>query len=991
MADAEVCHWLRTSGLSRFVPRFEAAAVTKENFLELFPTDFDAFGVNSPSDRKRLNDLIADRRRAAGMPKRYIPPRASTSASLNRDREMMRIRENFKDMKVSAPPEQPKRKERARVSVCVRKRPLSGKEQGKGDKDIIRAEGDKRLTLYELKEKVDMTKYLETHDFNFDSVFAEDADNEDVYQGTAQPLVEALFTGGRSTCFAYGQTGAGKTFTMAGDGYEMPGLYTLAVHDLFARINERKEESQLAREQQAYYDDEYLEACGGVKSPRDDDEELEVWISFYEIYGTRLHDLLNNRAKLEAREDTNNDVKIVGLTERRCDAQEDVMRCIDEANASRSTGVTGANDDSSRSHAVFQIELREVMREKQSDSGAFREALLAGHGNVQQIRMSENAAVERGRLCFIDLAGSERGSDTRDNNKQTRTEGAEINKSLLALKECIRAMGQRKDHTPFRGSKLTQVLKASFVGKNCRTVMIANVSPASSNCEHTLNTLRYSDRVKEIRRSGGCGSASSSFSSRRSLSQSGRSLRVRRATLAAGAITAAAPSTETSPPPSVADFQPNPPGGRRATEKTVRGPPGTRAARTAQNRKSAGIGGSKVGSANSSPESGPLQNPKSSRSRLRRPSVAVLPPRAAAASALASLRRANAASDVPGGSRNASPPGGSSSGSGGEGGPRIRPVRRLQTPALAVPTETGPAPPEKISPAVRRSLRSIAQRTRRRPPVALTAPVAAPVPAPEPAPSRTSVLPEAPAFPEAPSLPGSPPILPETEPVESLPVVEKERPVSTGMLSAGEPDFFAGTETFGTDMLFQDAGPTGLTPDPSPRRPKSEPKDEPEPEPEPEREPEPEPVRYRTRSAARRLLEQRESSSVSTSAESGRDVMDVDSAPPVEKFSAIADKAETLVAETSRRMSKRMSNRSENGGSRISPALRDVVRHHHMQIEELMRLCEQDVQLVRTAETGEIDQSEYAMKLELNLSQKLDMVVSLKAKLCWLAPAPDLD
>lgn len=102
-------------------------------------------------------------------------------------------------------------------------------------------------------------------------------------------------------------------------------------------------------------------------------------------------------------------------------------------------------------------------------------------------------------MSFIDLAGSERGADTLDQNRQTRMDGAEINKSLLALKECIRALDLEKKHTPFRGSKLTQVLKDSFTG-NSKTTMIANISPAASCCEHTLNTLRYADRVKELKK-----------------------------------------------------------------------------------------------------------------------------------------------------------------------------------------------------------------------------------------------------------------------------------------------------------------------------------------------------------------------------------------------------------------------------------------------------------------------------------------------------------
>lgn len=138
----------------------------------------------------------------------------------------------------------------------------------------------------------------------------------------------------------------------------------------------------------------------------------------------------------------------------------------------RTTGTTGANMDSSRSHALLQISFKEP------DSKVFS------------------------KISFIDLAGSERGADTVDQNKQTRMDGAEINKSLLALKECIRALDQDKKHTPFRGSKLTLVLKDSFTGGNCRTLMIANVSPTQSCCEHTLNTLRYADRVKELKKPG---------------------------------------------------------------------------------------------------------------------------------------------------------------------------------------------------------------------------------------------------------------------------------------------------------------------------------------------------------------------------------------------------------------------------------------------------------------------------------------------------------
>lgn len=227
----------------------------------------------------------------------------------------------------------------------------------------------------------------------------------------------------------------------------VPGLYLLAAFDIIDLLNNQPE-----------YQDFVLQA------------------SFYEIYCGKLYDLLNNREMLHCREDHKQKVNIVGLTECTVDNVEGVMQVIGSGLTVRMSGVTGANADSSRSHAILQLSLK-----NRHDSKLI------------------------GKMSFIDLAGSERGADTVDNNKQTRGEGAEINKSLLALKECIRALDLDKKHTPFRGSKLTQVLKDSFTG-NSKTTMIANVSPASSCCEHTLNTLRYADRVKELKKEIGANS-----------------------------------------------------------------------------------------------------------------------------------------------------------------------------------------------------------------------------------------------------------------------------------------------------------------------------------------------------------------------------------------------------------------------------------------------------------------------------------------------------
>jgi kinesin family protein 2/24 len=325
-------------------------------------------------------------------------------------------------------------RQKSKICVAVRKRPLNTQEKQKTEQDILEVENDCQLTIHEPKTKVDLTKYVEKHPFVFDEVFDDYATNEDVYKRTAQPLVEHVFNRGKATCFAYGQTGSGKTFTMMGKNGQH-GLYLLAAIDIFARLATNQ----------------------------------KVWISFYEIYGGKLFDLLNDRKKLTAREDSKSMVNIVGLSEMEVVSVEALMTVIEFGNSIRATGSTGANSDSSRSHAILQIGIKQDDNKKPF-----------------------------GKFSFIDLAGSERGADTAHNNKQTRMEGADINKSLLALKECIRSLDQNHRHIPFRGSKLTEVLKDSFLG-NSKTVMVANVAPSGSSCEHTLNTLRYADRVKEMK------------------------------------------------------------------------------------------------------------------------------------------------------------------------------------------------------------------------------------------------------------------------------------------------------------------------------------------------------------------------------------------------------------------------------------------------------------------------------------------------------------
>ncbi|PKU44594.1 hypothetical protein llap_5110 [Limosa lapponica baueri] len=343
--------------------------------------------------------------------------------------------------------------EEHRICVCVRKRPLNKQELLKKECDVITVPSKCVLLVHEPKHKVDLTKYLETQAFRFDFSFDESSSNEMVYRFTARPLVETIFEGGKATCFAYGQTGSGKTHTMGGDfsgrvQNASKGIYAFASQDVFLLLNQ----------------------------PRYKSQNLEVYVTFFEIYNGKVFDLLNKKAKLRVLEDGKQQVQVVGLQEKQVHCAEDVFKMIEMGSASRTSGQTFANASSSRSHACFQIILR-------------RRGKLIG------------------KFSLVDLAGNERGADTCSADRQTRMEGAEINKSLLALKECIRALGQNKSHTPFRESKLTQVLRDSFIGTNSRTCMIAMISPGMSSCEYTLNTLRYADRVKELSPHNGGGEA----------------------------------------------------------------------------------------------------------------------------------------------------------------------------------------------------------------------------------------------------------------------------------------------------------------------------------------------------------------------------------------------------------------------------------------------------------------------------------------------------
>jgi len=332
----------------------------------------------------------------------------------------------------------------SKIFVVVRKRPLSKKEQANGEIDNITCLNPK-ITVHECKIKVDgITKYLEDHHFYFDNTFAENESTQEIYDYTVGPMIEMVLNKGIVTCFAYGQTGSGKTYTMK-------GIENLAINHLF-------------------------EECQNMYG---ENNNLSFYISFFEIYGGRLYDLLNNKNKLQVLDDQNGKTQIYGLQEIYAGSPDEMRMIIDKGNSIRTTHNTVTNATSSRSHAICNIVIKE--KNKKNKYNFF------------------------GKLSLVDLAGSERAQETQSNNRVRRAEGAEINKSLLALKECIRALQARKNsgnseiHVPFRASKLTHVLRDSFVSKNDKSkiIMISCINPSYISSNHTINTLRYSDRLKE--------------------------------------------------------------------------------------------------------------------------------------------------------------------------------------------------------------------------------------------------------------------------------------------------------------------------------------------------------------------------------------------------------------------------------------------------------------------------------------------------------------
>ncbi|XP_044078155.1 kinesin family member 4 isoform X2 [Siniperca chuatsi] len=290
--------------------------------------------------------------------------------------------------------------------------------------------------------------------FTYDYVFDPTAEQEEVFNTAVSSLLCGLFKGYHATVLAYGQTGSGKTFSMG-------GTYTSAQENdpsvgviprVIRRIFEEKEKRT--------------------------DCDFCLTVSYLEIYNEDILDLLcasKDRPAISIREDPKDGIKIVGLTERQVFSAHEMVGCLELGNSARTVGSTAMNAASSRSHAIFTITL-------------------------EQRRGTDKVDSIVSKLHLVDLAGSERQKKTKAEGDRLK-EGISINRGLLSLGNVISALGdesKKNAFVPYRDSKLTRLLQDSL-GGNSHTLMIACVSPADSNMEETINTLRYADRARKIK------------------------------------------------------------------------------------------------------------------------------------------------------------------------------------------------------------------------------------------------------------------------------------------------------------------------------------------------------------------------------------------------------------------------------------------------------------------------------------------------------------
>ncbi|KAL4449059.1 hypothetical protein ABPG74_021051 [Tetrahymena malaccensis] len=342
------------------------------------------------------------------------------------------------------------------ILVAIRCRPLNQREIERSEYEVVRILDERVVVLidpyYEQNQNDVLRKNRNKEmQFAFDYAFDETISQNEIYEKTSNFLLDGVIEGFNATVFAYGATGAGKTYTMVGSP-DNPGIMSRTMNQLYYLIQQNSNQNHFV-----------------------------VRVSYLEIYNENIKDLLSIEDKnLDLREDPSQGVVVAGITEIECSSTQEIMALLKVGNRNRTKEATEANEASSRSHAVLQVQVE-----------------------IKQVEQGPQEEVKYAKLSMVDLAGSERAANT-SNRGIRMIEGAKINQSLLCLGNCIQALSQIQEKknsnlfVPYRGSKLTRLLKDSL-GGNCRTVMIANVSPSVLTFEDTYNTLNYANRAKNIK------------------------------------------------------------------------------------------------------------------------------------------------------------------------------------------------------------------------------------------------------------------------------------------------------------------------------------------------------------------------------------------------------------------------------------------------------------------------------------------------------------
>ncbi|XP_053412060.1 kinesin-like protein KIF21A isoform X3 [Nycticebus coucang] len=324
--------------------------------------------------------------------------------------------------------------------------------------------------------------------FTFDYVFDIDSQQEQIYIQCIEKLIEGCFEGYNATVFAYGQTGAGKTYTM-GTGFDVniieeeQGIISRAVKHLFKSIEEKK----------------HTAIKNGLPPP-----DFKVNAQFLELYNEEVLDLFdttrdidakNKKSNIRIHEDSTGGIYTVGVTTRTVNTESEMMQCLKLGALSRTTASTQMNVQSSRSHAIFTIHVCQTRVCPQIDAENATDNKIISESS----QMNEFETLTA-KFHFVDLAGSERLKRTGATGERAK-EGISINCGLLALGNVISALGdksKRATHVPYRDSKLTRLLQDSL-GGNSQTIMIACVSPSDRDFMETLNTLKYANRARNIK------------------------------------------------------------------------------------------------------------------------------------------------------------------------------------------------------------------------------------------------------------------------------------------------------------------------------------------------------------------------------------------------------------------------------------------------------------------------------------------------------------